>query len=275
MSEGFVKRILVSAGSVLIAIFCILPFFWMVVVSFAERPDFLITKNLALTLDNYKDLIRIRSLHFLEYLRNSLVVSVTASSLLILIALLAAYAVSRFRFKGKSFLSMSILSLSTFPQISIVGYLYKLIRAMGLTNTYAALILPYIAWSIPLGFWLLLTYLSQIPQELDNAAIVDGASRTKIIRKIIIPVGAPGILSATLLVFIACFNEFLFALMLTSDHKARTIPVAIALFQGLHGEIPWGYIMAASALTSIPIVALALVFQRYIVQDITRGALKS
>ncbi len=274
MSEGFIKKVLVSVGSGLIAIFCILPFSWMIVVSLAERPDFLITKKFALTLGNYKDLVSIRSLHFLEHLRNSLVVSATASLLLIPVALLAAYAISRFRFKGKSFLSMSILAFSTFPQISIVGYLYKLIRAMGLTNTYAALILPYMAWSIPLGFWLLLTYLSQIPQELDNAAIVDGASRTKIIRKIIFPVGAPGILSATLLVFIACFNEFLFALMLTTDHKARTIAVGIALFQGLHGEIPWGYIMAASTLTSIPIVALALAFERYIVQDITRGALK-
>ncbi|MGQ9603037.1 MAG: carbohydrate ABC transporter permease [bacterium] len=274
MNERLLKQILLYVGSLIIVGFCMLPFCWMIIVSLAERPDLLITERFTPTIHNYADIIRIRSLHFTDYLRNSFVISGISSFLLIAIALIAAYGVSRLRFRGKGFVSMFILAFSTFPQISIVAYLYRFTRSLGLTNTYLALIMPYIAWSIPLGFWLLLTYLSRIPDELDNAAIVDGASRLKIMRSIILPVALPGILSATLLAFIACFNEFLFALMLTSDHKARTIPVGIALFQGLHGELPWGYIMAASTLASIPIVTLAFIFQRYIIQDITRGALK-
>lgn len=274
MSESALKKAMVAAGCVLISIFCLSPLLWMIMVSLTQRPDFLITKRFNLTLANYKDLLSIRSLHFGDYMRNSIIVSIIASCILIAVALLAAYAVSRLEFKARTLVAISILAFSTFPQISIVGYLYRLTRSLGLTNTLAALIIPYIAWSLPLGFWILLTYLSRIPKELDNAAIVDGSSRWRIIRTIILPVAAPGILSAALLVFIACYNEFLFALMLTSDHRARTIPVGIALFQGLHGEIPWGYIMAASTLSSIPIVALALIFQRYIVQDITRGALR-
>jgi multiple sugar transport system permease protein len=161
-----------------------------------------------------------------------------------------------------------------FPQISLIGYLYKLMRSTGLINTYVALVFPYIAWTIPLGFWILLSYMMQIPKALDDAALADGAGRFLIFRRIVLPVSAPGILSAVLLVFIAAFNEFLFALMLTTDQSARTIPVGIALFEGLHGQIPWGYIMAASTVASLPLVLLAVLFQRYVIQDVTRGALK-
>jgi multiple sugar transport system permease protein len=171
-------------------------------------------------------------------------------------------------------LSLAVLAFSMFPQISLIGYLYKLMRSLGLINTYPALILPYIAWTVPLGFWILLSYVMQIPRDFDDVARADGAGRFLVFRKIIVPIAAPGILSATLLIFIAAFNEFLFALMLTTDHQARTIPVGIALFEGLHGEIPWGYIMAASALASLPLVVMAVFFQRYVIQDVTRGALK-
>jgi multiple sugar transport system permease protein len=161
-----------------------------------------------------------------------------------------------------------------FPQISLIGYLYKFMRSAGLINTYLALVFPYIAWTIPLAFWIMLSYMLRIPKAFDDAARADGAGRFMIFRKIIVPVAAPGIFSAILLVFIAAFNEFLFALMLTTDQSARTIPVGIALFEGLHGEIPWGYIMAASTVASIPLVLLAVAFQRYVIQDVTRGAIK-
>jgi multiple sugar transport system permease protein len=141
-------------------------------------------------------------------------------------------------------------------------------------NTHLALILPYIAWELPLSLWILLSYFGRIPLDLDHAALVDGARRHHILRKIIFPLAAPGILSIALLVFIFSFNEFLFALMLTTDHNARTITVGIALFEGLHGEIPWGYLMAASSLASVPLVILAVSFQRRIVQGLTAGAVK-
>lgn len=119
-----------------------------------------------------------------------------------------------------------------------------------------------------------MSYFSQLPIDLDEAAMLDGATRMQTLIKVIIPLAAPGVFSTSLLVFISAFNEFMFALLLTSDYHARTIPVGIALFEGLHGEIPWGQIMATSAIASIPLVILTLIFQRYIVQGLTAGAIK-
>ncbi len=161
-----------------------------------------------------------------------------------------------------------------FPQISIIGYLFRLMTNLGWINTYFALMFPYMTLGMPLALWIMLSYFSQIPVELDKAGLVDGASRFQILRKIIFPVALPGILSALLLAFIFSFNEFMFSLMLTIDYNARTIPVGIALFQGLHGEIPWGYIMASSVIATVPVIILALVFQRYIIEGLSRGAVK-
>jgi multiple sugar transport system permease protein len=275
MSEQTAKKILLTVGICFMLGFCVAPFVWMITVSLSRNPDFLSGGvDFAGTLENYVDILTVKSLHFLEYLRNSLAVSGIAATACALIAALSAYAVSRLEFRGRLVLSLSILAFSMFPQISLIGYLYRLMRSTGLINTYVALVFPYIAWTIPLGFWILLSYMMQIPKDLDEAALADGAGRFLIFRRIILPVSAPGVLSAVLLVFIAAFNEFLFALMLTTDHTARTIPVGIALFEGLHGQIPWGYIMAASTIASLPLVVLAVSFQKYVIQDVTRGALK-
>jgi multiple sugar transport system permease protein len=275
MREAQVKRLLLGLGIAFMLGFCLAPFVWMVVVSFGRNPDFLSSgTTFAATLKNYADILTVRSLHFLEYLRNSLIVGAVVAVACALVAAMSAYAVSRIEFRGRLVLSLAILAFSMFPQISLVGYLYKLMRSLGLINTYPALIFPYVAWTIPLGFWILLSYMIQIPKDFDDAALADGAGRLLVFRRIILPIAAPGILSAILLVFIAAFNEFLFALMLTTDHAARTIPVGIALFEGLHGEIPWGYIMAASAVASLPLVVLSTFFQKYVIQDVSRGALK-
>ena len=192
----------------------------------------------------------------------------------VIIGALGAYAVTRFKFRGKIILVLSVLALSMFPQISIVGYLFKFMSRIGWINSYGALIFPYIAYTLPLSLWILLSYFSQIPIEMDEAAMVDGAGRFRTLFRVIAPVALPGFFSAVLLLFMFSFNEFLFALMLTSDHSARTVPVGIALFQGLHGETPWGYIMAASVISCIPVMMIALLAQRYIVQGLTGGALK-
>jgi len=158
---------------------------------------------------------------------------------------------------------MVILAVSMFPQISIVGYLFKIMTSLGWINT--------TAWTMPMSLWILISYFTQLPKDLDEAAMIDGASRIQTLTRIIIPLAAPSIFSTALLVFISSFNEFMFALMLTTDYHARTIPVGIAMFQGLHGEIPWG---ATSAIAAVPLVILTLIFQRYIVQGLTAGALK-
>jgi multiple sugar transport system permease protein len=265
---------MLGLGTAFVLIFFLVPFGWMIIVSFSESPDFLGKQHYVFSLKNYADILKLRSLHFPEYLRNSLIVSGIASLLSALIGALAAYAISRFTFRGKMVFVLSVLALSMFPQISIVGYLYKLMSRIGWINTYNALILPYVAFSLPLALWILMSYFSQIPIEIDEAAEVDGASRLQTLHKIILPIAMPGFLSAFLLLFMFSFNEFLFALMLTTDFGARTVPVGIALFQGLHGEIPWGYIMAASVVSCAPVVLLALFFQRYIVSGLTGGAVK-
>lgn len=274
MKEEGLKSFLLWITAIFLLIFCLLPFLWMVIVSFSGSADFLSTLNFRFTLNNYTDILTVRSLHFMDYLRNSVIISAVVAVTCAFIAGLAAYAISRVSFPGKILIVLAVLAFSMFPQISIVGYLFKLMTNLGWLNTYNALIFPYISWGLPLSLWILLSYFSQIPIELDKAALVDGASRFQALFRVILPLSLPGFLSTALLIFIFSFNEFLFALMLTSDYRARTVPVGIALFQGLHGEIPWGYIMAASVVCSIPAVILVIFFQRYVIQGLTRGAVK-
>ena len=256
-------------------LFCLAPFVFMIVISLSKNPDFLSPdSDFAPALSNYRDILATRSLHFLDYLLNSVTISAISAFLSVVIAGLAAYAITRLSFPGKAFILLFALAISMFPQISIISYLYRLMEKLGWINTYQCLVLPYIAWILPLSLWILVSYFAQIPKELDSAALVDGCSRWRILRKVIFPIAAPGLLSTGLLAFIFAFNEFMFAAILTIDYHSRTIPVGIALFQGLHGEIPWGTIMAGSTIATVPIVICTIIFQRRIVQGITRGAVK-
>lgn len=263
------------AGSTFMLLFCLTPFAYMVLTSLSSNPYFLSTLDwFDFTLENYRAILTVPSLHFIDYLRNSLIVSTASAVFTIFIASLAAYCIARLVMPGKTFILFGVLAVSMFPQISLISYLFKLMADLGWVNTYAALILPYIAWTLPLSLWILVSYFVQIPPVLDKAGLIDGCSRWQILRKIILPTAAPGIISTMLLAFIFAFNEFMFALMLTTDYHARTIPVGIALFQGLHGQTPWGNIMAASTFSTLPLVILALIFQRRIIQGLTRGAIK-
>lgn len=275
MKEGLGKRILLAAGVSGMLLFCLAPFGWMVAVSLARHPDFLGgSAGFALTMQNYSDVLAAHSFHLLEFLRNSIIVSAVAAVVATVFATLSAYAITRMNFPGKVIIPVVLLAFSMFPQISIVGYLFKFMIALGWINTYYALILPYIALGLPLALWIMLSYLSQLSTDLDKAALVDGATRLQILRSVIFPVALPGLVSTMLLVFIYSFNEFLFALMLTIDYRARTVPVGIALFEGLHGQIPWGYVMAAAVIATIPLILLAAFFQKHIIQGLTQGALK-
>lgn len=272
--EEITRKFLIFVMSMFLLAFTLGPFIWMLWISVADRADFLVTGQVSYSLSNYYQVLTAKSLHFLDYLKNSLLISLITATAVTIFSSMAAYAVSRLRFPGRSLIPLLILAMSMFPQISIVGYLFAMFAGLGLINHHMALILPYIAWTIPIALWINLSYFSQIPVALDKAALVDGAGRMKVLLKIIFPLALPGIFSSALLVFIACFNEFLFAIMLTIDYSAQTLPVGIALFQGLHGEIPWGNLMAASALASVPLVIMTLIFQRYIVQGLMGGAVK-
>lgn len=274
MREGRLKIFLMLLTAAFLVAFTISPFGWMLIISFAKDLNFLAGQSYGFTFSNWFEILREADLHVLDYLKNSLVVSVVASLSNVLVAAFAAYAITRMRFPGKVLVPLSCLAISVFPQISIVGWLYRLMAGLRLINTYFALVFPYIAWTSPLALWICLSYFSQVPLELDRAALVDGARPLKVLFRVVLPISSPGLVAVFLLVFIACFNEFLFALMLTTDHHAQTVPVGIAFFQGLHGEIPWGELMATSAMVTLPLVVLTLVFQRFIVRGLTAGAIR-
>jgi multiple sugar transport system permease protein len=276
VSEARIKAIFLSGGAVLTLLFALSPFMYMVLTGMSRHPDFLRPEQpLELTADHYLTVLTTGSLHFMDYLRNSLAVSAVSAVCSVFAASLAAYALTRLTLPGKTLFMLFTLSVSLFPPVSLVSYLFKFMAEAGWINTHQALILPYVAWTLPLSLWIMVSYFSQVPQDLDRAALVDGCTRFQVLIRVILPVAVPGVVSTALLAFIFAFNEFLFALLLTTDYRARTIPVGIALFEGLHGQLPWGEIMAAAALTTIPVVILALIFQRRIVQGLTRGAVKA
>ena len=274
MSERKLKNLLISSGVLLSLGFSLFPLLWMVLVSFSESLELLLRGALQITLRNYTDLLKNENLHFLDYLKNSLVVSSLSALISLLLSLLSSYSLSTFSFRYSVPVLFLVLAVSLFPQVSVAGFLYRLFSELGLINTYTALILPYSAWSLPLGIWLLYTYISGIPKDIDRSALVDGAGSLRILLQLIIPLSLPGIVSTYILLFLFSFNEFLFALMFTVDYRARTVPVGIALFEGLHGQVPWGYITAASFLSVAPIILMVLFLQRYIIRGLTGGAVK-
>lgn len=275
MREDKLKKFLLFSGAVFLILFCLIPFLWMLIVSFSKNPDFLSEQSsLVLTINNYIEIVTTPSVHLLRYLLNSIIVSLVSAFFATFFASLSAYSITRIKFPGRVIIPMILLAFSMFPQISIIAYLFKLMNWLGWINNYAALIFPYITLGLPLALWIMLSYFSRLPIQLDNAALVDGATRFQILRKIIIPLSLPGALSTFVLIFIYSFNEFLFALMLTVDYKARTIPVGIALFEGLHGQIPWGYIMASAVIAILPMIILIAFFQKYIIQGLSEGSVK-
>jgi len=206
---------------------------------------------------------------------NSLVIAAAAVGVALLFGMIAAYALGRLQFRGRGLLLVSFLSISMFPQIAMLSGLFELIRALGLYNSRTGLTLSYLVLTCPFTVWLLTTYMREIPREIEEAAIIDGASPWTIAWRVFAPVMAPALVSTGLLAFVAAWNEFLFALTFTLTPDQRTVPVAIALMSGASAyELPWGQIMAASVIVSVPIVALALVFQRRIVAGLTAGAVR-
>lgn len=270
MSEKFLKKILITGGSLFAALFCLLPLAVMILMSLTEFPP----TQWKMTLVNYQHILQDPALHFFDYVKNSLWLAGTSATAGVLIASLAAYALTRFQLPGRTAVLWIALIASMFPPVSLVTYLFKIMAKLQWINTFPALLLPYIAWSLPLTLWILVSYFSQIPKDLDQAASIDGCSKLQTLRKVIFPVALPGMFSAGLLGFLFAFNEFLFALILTTDHQARPISVGIALFQGLYGQIPWGDLMAASCLVTLPLMVLVVLCQRFIIQGLTSGGIK-
>jgi ABC-type glycerol-3-phosphate transport system permease component len=262
------------AASFVIVAALLFPIYWMASASLSPESQLFRSPSLAPvdpTLEHYQALFGERG--FLIPIRNSLVVAAMTTLFAIPIATLCAYALARLRMRGRQALLATMLGVSMFPQISIVPPLYLAFRSLGLLDTYTSLVLPYLTFSTPLAIWMLTAFFRQLPLDLEDAAAIDGASRLRTLRDIVVPLAAPGIASSAILVFLYSWNEFLFAFSFTLGQDRHTVPVAIALFRGRY-QIPWGEVLAAAIVATIPVMLVVLAFQRRIVAGLTAGATK-
>jgi ABC-type glycerol-3-phosphate transport system permease component len=262
------------AARLLILALLLFPLYWMLAASFTSEARLFEAPSLvpqAVSMEHYRALFDARD--FLVPMRNSLIVAGLTTLLVIPIAALCAYALARMPLPGKRPLLALVLAVSMFPQISIVAPLYLVLRELGLLDTYPGLVLPYLTFSMPLAIWLLTGFFRQLPRDLEEAAMLDGASRLRLLREIVFPIAAPGLASTAILTFLYCWNEFLFALSFTLGPDRYTVPVAIALFRGRY-QVPWGEVLAGAIVGTVPVVILVLAFQRHIVAGLTAGATK-
>lgn len=260
---------------VVISVYALFPFYYAIITAFKSGSDIFRVTYLptSFSMANYVGVLG--SGHFPRNIVNSVIVSFAVVVLSLLLAITAAYALARVRFKGRGALLFTILSVSMFPQIAVLAGLFEMVRGLGLYNTLLSLILAYMIFTLPFTVWVLTTFMRDLPVELEEAAIVDGAKPHQIIFKVFMPLMWPALVTTGLLAFIAAWNEFLFALTFVSNDAQRTVPVAIALLSGAtEQEIPWGAIMAASVIVTVPLVILVLIFQRRIVAGLTAGAVK-
>lgn len=207
------------------------------------------------------------------YLKNSLIIAFISTAICMILATFAGYALSRTKIAGKKVILGLLLSVSMFPQISIAGPVWRILRDFGWLNSYQGLILPYVALTLPLAVWIMATFFRDFPWELEHAALIDGSSRLGAIFRVVLPLSAPGFFTASILVFIYTWNEFFFALLIMTNPAMQTLPVGIALFPG-EFTMPWGEIAAASVVSTLPLILLVLVFQKKIIQGLTAGSVK-
>lgn len=263
-----------------IVVFCLFPFYWLINLSLKTGADLgessLIPPNP--TLQNYKSIFQ--NSDFTKALRNSAIISLFTTFLALMVGSFCAYALARLRFRGKFIILALVLSITTFPAIAIAAPLFRLWSNMPLGlpelfNTIPGLIIPNLTFALPLAIYILVSFFKEIPKDLEEAALVDGATHFTAFRKVVVPLAAPGLATAGILTFIATWNEFLLAITLTSTPKARPVPAAIAYFTGsTQFEIPYGTITAASVTISVPLILLVLFFQKRIVAGLTAGAVK-
>jgi multiple sugar transport system permease protein len=266
---------LLNFSVTLVVLFVSLPLYWLIVSSFktsggigASPPQYfpnpLSTSNYQSAFVHYD---------FGIYFRNSLIVVLAATILVLAIGSLAGYAVARLPIKGKTAIMMILLMISLFPEIAVVSPLYLVMHDIGWIDSYQVLIVPYTAFNLPFAIWIMRNYFLGIPHEMEESARVDGASPLRTYWSIILPQALPGIFTAGIFTFTACWTEFLMALTFDNSNRYRTIPVGIALF-GSQNVIPYGTIFAASVVAVVPIGILVFVFRRFVVSGLTSGAVK-
>ncbi|MFE2532155.1 carbohydrate ABC transporter permease [Streptomyces sp. NPDC005070] len=261
--------------NILVIAYALFPVWWIIALSFKDPStltdgSFIPTKW---TWENYRGIFQ--TSEFTRALINSIGIALISTVIAVVLGTMAAYAVARLRFPGKSLLIGMSLLIAMFPPISLVSPLFNIERIIGIFDTWTGLIIPYMTFSLPLAIYTLSAFFREIPWDLEKAAKVDGATPAQAFRLVIAPLAAPGVFTTAILVFIFCWNDFLFAISLTSTSAARTVPAAIAFFTGSSQFAqPTGSIAAAAVVITIPIIVFVLLFQRRIVAGLTSGAVK-
>jgi multiple sugar transport system permease protein len=279
MERGTREYALWSVAILAVLIVALIPVVWLI--SLSLKPTDAVADGSFLpseiSFDNYKSLFEggISESPFIKPLINSILIALTTTVIAIVLASFAAYAIARLEFPGKRVILAGALAIAMFPPISTVGPLFDMWRALGIYDTYPGLIIPYLTFSLPLAIYALTAFFREIPWELEQAAQVDGATPFQAFRKVIVPLAAPGMFTAAILVFIFAWNDFLFAISLTSSDASRTVPAALAFFTGESSFTqPTGSIAAAAVVVTVPIIVFVLFFQRRIVSGLTAGAVK-
>lgn len=271
----WVVRLLLLAGVLALIFVCLFPFLWMALSSVKSLSELYTVPPVwlpeALTLENYRKVLFESNVP--RYFVNSTIISFGATAIALLLAIFASYGFARFRFKGKPGYQAFILLGQLLPTAAIIVPLFITLRILGLVNTYLGLILVYMIITLPLSVWMLTSYFKAIPVELEEAAIIDGASRLGVLFRITLPLSAPGIVAIVVYAFVTTWNEFIFALVLAQDYRVKTLPIGIAEFS-TEFNTDWGAVMAASLLMTLPIAIMFFVMQRMFVGGLTAGALK-
>lgn len=260
---------------VVIVTVSLFPFYYAVVSSFKDGADLFKVEYLPSrpSLQNYREVLTVGS--FPTNILNSILVATGVVALSLFLSVTASYALARISFRGKGLLLLTILSVSMFPQVAVLSGLFELLRYLGLFNRLPGLILANMVLTLPFTVWVLTTFMRDLPKEIEEAAVMDGAKPWTIVFRVFMPMMWPSLVTTGLLAFIQAWNEFLFALTFTLTEESRTVTVAISQISGsVMNQLPWGKIMAASVLVTIPLVVLVLAFQRKIVAGLTAGAVK-
>lgn len=260
---------------IVVVVYALVPVLWILSLSFKTK-DTLDDGNFvpqAWTFQNYADIFQTSD--FIRALINSIGIALIATAIAVVFGTMAAYAIARLDFPGKKALVGVSLLIAMFPQVSLVTPLFNIERTLGLFDTWLGLIIPYITFALPLAIYTLSAFFREIPWELEKAAKMDGATPAQAFRRVIAPLVAPGVFTTAILVFIFCWNDFLFAISLTSTNASRTVPAALSFFTGASQfEDPTGTISAAAVVITVPIILFVLFFQRRIVAGLTSGAVK-
>jgi trehalose/maltose transport system permease protein len=275
----YMSRTLFYIVLAIIFIYIVFPFYWAFRSSISPNDELFSTPvhywPQSPTLDHYLEVFT--NGDFLVALRNSAIVAAATTILSLLIGTVGAYALGRFRFRGRLPVMYLILSMTMFPTIAILGSLFDLVRRFGLYNQLPSLIITYLVFTLPFTVWVLTSFFAGLPKELEEAAYVDGASPFETLYRVMLPLIAPGLVTTGLLAFITAWNEFLFAVSFLQTPDKRTVPLAIFLFNTATGggfEVPWGTIMAGTVVVTVPLIVLVLIFQNRIISGLTAGAVK-